>query len=469
LLLGPGGIGLEAVYDSVVTLARTLFDLGISTSGVRQIAVAAGTGDRRAIAGTFATLRRTCLVLGLLATAVVFSFRESLSRIAFGNTDHAWDIGLLSVILFFGAVSGGQAALIQGTRRIGDLARMNIIGALAGAVLSIPLVYFFGRGGVALYMVVAAGAMVLASNHYAGRIALEPVKVPFEAVKREAASLFRLGIVFMASGLMATGALFLLRILITRQDGLEGAGQFQAASALSMVYVNFVLQAMGTDFYPRLTAVANDDERCNQLVNEQAEISILLALPGVLGTIAVAPWVILAFYSSRFNEAAAILCWQVAGMVLRVNSWPMGFIILAKGRAATLFWTDLAAYSLYLGLGWAGLRWIGLPAVGMAFAGLYLFHWVMIYWVVRRMTGFSWSAANTRLSLLGVTAVTFTLAARLATPEPWATLIGVLISLGVGLYCLSLLLKHIGGTRITAALQKFTRRTNRAAPVEQTA
>ena len=123
---------------------------------------------------------------------------------------------------------------------------------------------------------------------------------------------------------------------MTRQEGVYGAGQFQAATALAMVYVGFVLQAMGTDFYPRLTTVSDDNRKCNQLVNEQAEISILLALPGVLATLALAPWVIQMFYSSKFDKAAEILCWQVAGTFLQVNSWPMGFIILAKGRGAVL-------------------------------------------------------------------------------------------------------------------------------------
>ena len=140
-----------------------------------------------------------------------------------------------------------------------------------------------------------------------------------------------------------------------------------------MVYVGFVLQAMGTDFYPRLTVVAGDNRRCNQLVNEQAEISILLALPGVLATLALAPWVIQLFYSSKFDKAAEILCWQVTGTFLQVNSWPIGFILVAKGRAAAFFWTDFASYSVYVALGWVGLKLFGLPGTGMAFLGLYAF------------------------------------------------------------------------------------------------
>src|SRR5262249_33799823 len=153
ILLGPGGVGLEAIYDSVISVSRTAVDLGISSSGVRQIASAVGCGSQPVIASTVFTLRRVCLVLGIIGAVALFLAREPISRLAFGNADHAFAIGLLSVILLFGAVNGGQGALLQGTRRIGDLAKMNIFGTLAGAILSIPIVYFWGRAGIPVYMV----------------------------------------------------------------------------------------------------------------------------------------------------------------------------------------------------------------------------------------------------------------------------------------------------------------------------
>lgn len=455
ILLGPAGIGLEAIYDSVITLSKTAVDLGISGSGVRQIASAVGSGSQPVIAITVFTLRRVCLVLGITGATALFLSRELVGRLAFGNADHASDIGLLSIILLFGALMGGQQALLQGMRRIGDLAKMNILGAVVGAVVSIPIVYVWGRAGIPTYMVLGAGIGELVAWSYARRVRIERVRIPFRQVALEARSLLKLGLVFLSSGLMTAGALFLLRVFVTRQEGVNGVGQFQAANSLAMVYVGFVLQAMGTDFYPRLTAVAHDNRRCNQLVNEQAEISILLALPGVLATLALAPWVIQIFYSSRFDKAAEILCWQVAGMFLRVNSWPMGFIVLAKGRAAALFWTDLAAYSVYVGLGWVGLKCFGLPGTGMAFLGLYAFHWCLIYAVVRRMSGFALSPINIKLSLLGVTACAITLCARLILDEPWATAIGCTLAFGIGLYTMRTLIRLVGIDKITRYLRKI--------------
>jgi len=458
ILLGPGGIGLEGIYDSALSVAKTLVDLGISSSGVRQIAAAVGSGDQRLIATTIVALRRSCLILGILGAGLFFLARSEISRLAFGDTSHASDLGWLSIVLLWGALAGGQGALLQGMRRIGDLARMNVLGAITGAGLSIPLVYFFGTRGIAPYMIGAAGAAVLFSWLYSRRISVAPTNLSSGEISDEIGRLLKLGLVFVATGLMATGALFLIRTLITRSMGLVETGQFQAASALSTVYVGFVLQAMGTDFYPRLTAVANDNRRCNQLVNEQAEISILLALPGVLATLAFAPWIIRVFYSGKFDQAAEILSWQVLGTFLQVNSWPMGFIIVAKGRAAAMFWTDLVSYSLYVGLAWLGLKWFGLPGAGMAFLGLYVFHWAVMYVIVRRVSGFTWTPANNRLSAMGLIAAVTTLWARFELAEPWATLLGGALAVIAGVYCLRALVRHAGADRIKRFLSKIASR-----------
>src|SRR5205814_10384 len=88
----------------------------------------------------------------------------------------------------------------------------------------------------------------------------------------------------------------------------EAAGLYQSAWTIGGLYTGFILQAMLTDFYPRLSAVATDDRECNRLVNEQAEISLLLAGPGVIATMTFAPLVVALFYSTRLSAGNA--CWS---------------------------------------------------------------------------------------------------------------------------------------------------------------
>ena len=68
VLLGPTGIGLIGLYQAAIGLVATISGLGISSSGVRQVAQANGTGDQACVARTVLVLRRICWFTGLLGT-----------------------------------------------------------------------------------------------------------------------------------------------------------------------------------------------------------------------------------------------------------------------------------------------------------------------------------------------------------------------------------------------------------------
>ena len=116
------------------------------------------------------------------------------------------------------------------------------------------------------------------------------------------------------------GAAYAVRAMVLQWDGAEAAGYYQAAWTVGGLYVGTILQAMGADFYPRLTGAAHDHALMNRLVNEQTQVGLLLAAPGVIATLAFAPLAILVLYSSEFGEATEVLRWICLGMALRVTS-----------------------------------------------------------------------------------------------------------------------------------------------------
>ena len=69
--------------------------------------------------------------------------------------------------------------------------------------------------------------------------------------------------------------------------------------------------------------LGRDHGAMRRMVNEQTEIGLLLALPGLFATVALAPWIIRVFYTAQFAGAAELLQWFVLGCLGRVISWPM--------------------------------------------------------------------------------------------------------------------------------------------------
>jgi len=398
-------------------------------------------------------LRRTAIVLGLLGAGLLLVFSRQVSRLTFGGTDRAAAVALLSIAVFFTLVSGGQIALIQGMRRIADLAKMNVLGAFFGVCISIPLVYFFRQKGVVPSLIGVAAMSILTSWWFSRKIEIEVPSVTLSQVRQEASALLKLGSAFMASGLLTLGVAYAVRITVLHKIGLEATGLYQSAWTLGGLYVAFILQAMGADFYPRLTASIHNKDEANRLVNEQTLVGVLLAGPGVLATLTFAPLVIALLYSAKFGAAVGLLRWICLGAMLQVITWPMGFIIVAKGKSVVFFCAELAWTIVAIGLAWSCIRLFGLDGAGIAFFGSYVFHGFLMYAIVRRLSGFRWSALNKQTGLLFLSSITVVFCGFYTVPLFVASSLGVLATILSVAYSARALLNLIPFEQLPRLLQ----------------
>ena len=206
MVLKENGFGLLGLYNPVSDLTRTIAGLGINYSGVRQIAEVAQKGDQRQTARTVTALRRLSMCSGALGGIFLMLFCAPVSWLTFGNFDHARDVALLGLAVLFLDVSAGQSALVQGMRRVADLARMNVLGAIYGTVLTIPIIWIWKEKGLVPSLVCVAGMSILTSWWYARKIKVERVRMSWRDITGEARELLRLGIVFTATGLFTMGA-----------------------------------------------------------------------------------------------------------------------------------------------------------------------------------------------------------------------------------------------------------------------
>jgi enterobacterial common antigen flippase len=344
-------------------------------------------------------------------------------------------------------------------RRIGDLARASIWGGVLGTVSSVVIVWLYARGGDArggivpsLICVAALGIVV--SWWYSRKTQVERVSMRWGEVSAEVSELLKLGFVFMASGFMSMGVAYLVRIIVLRKLGEDAAGFYQSAWTLGGLYVGFILQAMGADFFPRLTAVAQDNPQCNRLVNEQAEVGLLMAGPGIIGTLTFASLVVTVFYSAKFEPAVEILRWICLGMILRVSCWPMGFILVAKGARQGFFWCEVAGNALQVGFVWVCVRRFGLDGTGIAFFASYAFFWFLVYGIVRRMTGFRWSAANKGIGLLYGALIAVVFVGWYLLPRPLLLASGTGMTLLAGVYSLKKLCTLVPLERLPRLAQR---------------
>jgi antigen flippase len=434
-LLGPNGFGMLSMYTSLLNLSQMVASLGVSSSGVRQIAEAASAGDETSIAQTVMALRRASLFVALTGSLALILLSRPISNISYGTIRYSPQVAGLSIALFFTLISAGQAALINGVRRIGDLAKMNVAGAVIGTLASILLVYVFRDRGIILSIIAVSATACFVSWRYSRKIKLPRITFGAAESYRAAVPMFRLGLAFMVTNAMTVGVSYAVRTSIYRRLGPEPTGLYQAAWTLGSLYVSFILQAMAADFYPRLTTFAQDHPASNRIVNEQVYVGLLLAGPGVLATVTLAPLVLSVFYSTRFGSAVHLLRWICLGTMIQVATWPLGYIVIAQARRRLFIGCELAWSIVSLLLAWICIRQFGLTGAGIAFFGSYIFHAGLIYTVARKCTGFRWADENVQLgtALFFLTAVVCI--ALYTLPSTAGVTVGVSASLLAALYC----------------------------------
>jgi PST family polysaccharide transporter len=454
ILLGPSGLGLFGLYGSITNLTQSIVGMGVNSSGVRQIADAVGTGDIERVRRTATVLRRTSILLGALGAALLVAFSKRVSMITFGSDQRASAVRLLSLAVFLSLVSDGQGALIQGMRRISDLARISVWGALFGTVITIVLVYFLRERGVALSIVAFAAMSIATSWWYSRKAGVPTLSISVFRVWHDAGDLLKLGFAFMTSGLMMTWSAYAVRTIVLHKISLEATGLYQSAWTLGGLYVGIVLQSMGADFYPRLTACARNDAKCNRLVNEQARVSLLLAGPGVIATLTFAPVVIALFYAAKFGAAVGLLRWICLGVTMQVISWPMGFIIVAKGQQGLFFWSELAWTLVHVTLAWICVEHFGLIGAGIAFFGSYVFHVILIYAIVSRSSGFRWSSDNRQSGALFLVSIGAVFCGFYLLPFLMAVALGTVTMILTCVYSGRILITLVSSARLPAVISR---------------
>lgn len=458
LLLGPAGIGLIGLLQNVMSMASNVASMGVGTVGTRQIAEANADDDQQVIAMARRALFWGTMALALLGGFLVWAFREPLATNLLNDGSKSGWVGWLAIGVMLTVASGSQGALLNGMRRIVDLAKLRIYSALFATILGIIAVWFWKIEGLLFFVISVPFATFILGHFYVSKlpkIIMDPT--PLLELRQQWKTLLQLGFAFMVAGLAVTLGQLAVRTLVQNRLGSVDLGLFQAAWVISMTYIGFVLVAMGTDYYPRLTAVISDHTATIRLVNEQTEIALLLSTPVLLAMLTLAPWVLVLLYSNEFSQAAQILRWQILGDILKIISWPLGFVILASGAGKTFMLVESLAVAMFFSATWIFIDDFGVEATGIGFVFMYTLYLAIVYFLAKYKIGFRWNKTVFRDAVLLISAACF-----IVFSSNYDSLIG--LSLGIFLTtCFSVVsfFRIINMSRNIAVVNKFTKIINK--------
>jgi len=424
LMLGPVGIGVIALLQNTIGVATTLGDAGMRQSGAREISRELVTQEPERVRQVVLTLCWLGLSFGLLSSALLFGLRNVIADRLLDRPDLADELGWCTAAVAATVIAAALTAMLNGHHRVREVTLVTIFSALLSCVIAVTAIWLWGSDAISLFVVSAPVVLMLVSLWYVVKIGvLPPLRLPARLHFALARKLLRLGVFVMLSAIALSLSELTVRLAIQRAAGLFELGLFSAAWAIGVYYLNFLMVATYTEFFPRLSATFDQVGERNAAINMQIHVLCIVAAPMVIVLSAFCPWVLRILYSAQFLEATELVRLMVIGDVFRLSIYPLGFVLIAASHGRSFFALKLLEATAFATLSLVLLPLWGLEGVGFAHIATFMLLFGAYCATLSKSLGFRFSL-RTAATIAALLATAASLAIIASKSEVGAMVVG---------------------------------------------
>lgn len=392
MFLGPSGMGMYGLMTTTLTFLGGITNFGLGTSAVKNVAEAHASENALKLSRTIIVLNRCALITGVFGVLVTLLSSSWLSKISFGNDDYVYAFMAISITLLFNQIVAGKLAILQGIRKITFLAKANLFGTFLGVLTTIPMFYFWGKDAIVPAIITSSLISLLTTSYFTSKIRSAVISVDLYRTFLEGKGMLTVGFLISLSLFLANGSSYLVQNFISNIGGIKEVGLYLAGFAIINNYVGIIFAAMATDYYPRLASIpSNDNLLMNRVINQQAEITLLILAPIIMIFFVFINDAILILYSKDFLEVKGMVYWAAIGMIFKAASWPIAYVFLAKGVSKLYFWNELIAAIYILIFNLVGYYYYGLEGLGYSFTSGYFLYLIQVFIVVNVKYNFTFT------------------------------------------------------------------------------
>ncbi|MGL2967009.1 oligosaccharide flippase family protein [Flavobacterium sp. XGLA_31] len=425
VLIGPVGFGVASLLNATLNVISGISGFGLEVSGVKHVSSNYEHEDSTTVDRQISIIRKLALVTGLLGMILGIVFSKWLSIITFGNPNYTYSFAFISITLFFKQLMSAEIVVLQGLRKLKLLAYANFYGSLVGLLFSVPLYFYFKIDAIVPGIILAYFFSMVFAFVYTKQIKIKKVSLKNDSFMKEAKSILKLGVALTFTGILTLLASYLIQIYLAKNAGIEVVGYYNAGFTLLNSYVGVLFVAMSTDYFPRLAAISHDNKKVKEAILQQALIGVLIITPIILVFFSFSGMILQVLFSAKFKVIATMVSIGVFGMLFRVVSFSMGYVLLAKAESRLFMKTAVGFNSLYFFLSIFGYKWYGLSGLGIAFTGYYFLHLMVLAAIVYKKYNFTFNKEFIGIFVVCVLFCAITFLFRMIENEMWNTVLSV--------------------------------------------
>ena len=380
--IGPSGLALIGQFQNFTGIVTT-----VSTGGINQgvVKYAAEYKDEQKTAKLFSSALLITLIASLITAIIIIVYSDYFSQRIL-NTQKYSDVFLVfgfTVILF--GLNQLFLSILNGKKEIKKYILANIAGSIVALILTSILVIYVGLLG-ALYALVLNQSivffitlvLVVKSNWF------HIGNFKFGLDKEHIKKLSHFSLMTLVSAVSFPVMQLIVRDYIGKNLGWDAAGYWQGINYISTMYLMLITTSLGVYYLPKLSELTDHKEIKEEIINGYKIIlPIVMVTAGSIYLLR--GFVISIAFTDTFAPMQELFLWQLIGDVIKIASWLLSYLLLAKAMTKVFIYTEIGFKFTFMSFAYLFISQYGLVGVTYAFALNYLLYLFTMIFIFRRV------------------------------------------------------------------------------------
>jgi polysaccharide transporter, PST family len=381
MYVGPSGLAIVGQLQNFMSMTTT-FSNGAITQGIVKYTAEYKTIEEKQ--KIFSTSVVVSLVCSLIISLLLFGFSKDLSELILKDSQYSSVFVVFAFTVFLFALNTILMSILNGQKEIKKYVLVNIASSIFALFFTSFLIMQLNLIGALYALVVNQSVIFFVTLGFV----IKSSWFKFEyfkhgADKESLKKLSKFSLMAITSVLTVPVSHLIVRNYIGENLSWDDAGYWQGIWYISTMYLMVITTSLSVYYLPKLSEIQDKAELKKEIFHSYKIIMPIVIVMSV-AIFLLKEYVILIAFSEKFMPMMDLFLWQLIGDVIKIASWLLGFVTLAKAMTKTYIALEIFGSLSFVLLSIYFIDNYGLIGITYAFTMNYIIYLFIMTFIFRR-------------------------------------------------------------------------------------
>ena len=378
--VGPAGYAAIGQFQNFIQMVTTFAGSAINTAVIKYTAEYHENEHQQI--SVWRAAGSLVLIFSFIFSLIIIIFQKKLSLYIFQTTAYQSVFAWFAAFLVLFNLNALFLAILNGKKEILKLVVANIVGSVLSLLVTSTLAIQYHLYGALIALSIYQSLAFFVTLFLCYKASWFNISYLFGKIEPHIAKKFAaFALMALVSAVCVPLSQMVIRSYLSQEFGLNYAGYWEAMIRLSAAYLMLVTTTLGVYYLPRLAELTHLDE-IKKEVYLGYKFIFPLAVVGGLCVYVMRDWIITLLFSHAFMPMRDLFLWQMIGDSLKIGSWILAYLMLAKAMTKLFVTTEILFALSSVGLTYLFSKLFGFEGVSIAHLVNYALYWlVMSYFI----------------------------------------------------------------------------------------